>query len=342
MQEAAAAAPAPEVVPETPPEADLGALYDKLTSDETPKVEEPAEAAPNELVEGAEATETPVDTVKEVKEVIEAPSELPPEVREAWGDIAEGARDAITKSHREFNRMLSEQGRQLHGIKPIQDSLVKAVKELPHLADMKPDQVANQVFELAKVSAQFAQDPVKALMGYIDKHGLKEQMGQALAGHPLQGGETIQRLNNHIQTLERKIQQFEDPDFMRSQVSAITSEQSTMSEVTAFAKSAVHWGKVEDHLPHFVALERQMQPEASPQDVLKAAYEAAVSRFVPEARKASEEAISEASEPAQPDPEKTKAALKAKSVNVRSQPSTKTRTLSEREELAAVYDRMQD
>ena len=115
-------------------------------------------------------------------------------------------------------------------------------------------------------------------------------------------------------------------------------EASTMNEIQAFAQSAEHWAEVEGHLPQFVALERELQPDGSNADILKAAYEAAVSRFVPEANRASQEAA----QAVQVDPEKTKAARKAKSVNVRSQPSNKTRTLSEDEELAAVWDRAQD
>lgn len=328
MQEATAEALAPEVVPETSQEEDLGALYDTLNVEEVPEGEKPTETPPDEPVEGAE------EPVEALKEVIEAPSDLPKEIRDAWGNLDETTRDAIARSHRDFSRKLGEQGRMVQGIRPIFDATVRAAKELPHLADMKPEQIADQVFELAKVSAQFNADPVKALMGYIDKHGLKEQMGQALAGTPMQGGETIQRLTNHIQKLETKLQELGNPEYIRNQVTQVTTEQATVSEINEFAKSAEHWGAVEEHLPSFIALEQSMQPAGSPRDILKAAYEAAVSRFVPEASKAPEAAL----EAAQMDPEKTKAALKAKSVNLRSQPSGKTRTLTEEEELAAVWE----
>ena len=83
-----------------------------------------------------------------------------------------------------------------------------------------------------------------------------------------------------------------------------------------------------------------MQPQASATDILKAAYDAAVSRLVPEASKAQVEDAS-ATDAEQPDPEKTKAALKAKSVNVKSTPNGKQRVLSEDEALAATWDRLQ-
>lgn len=324
MQEAAVVeTPAPEVVQ---PEDDLGALYDKLTSeetvDETPEAETPEAPEPVEAVEEPQ-TETP-------------PSFLPREVRDSWGEMKPEAREALVESQQEMMRKLSEQGRLMSGIKPVQDSLVRAIREIPHLADMKPQDVADQVFELAKVSQQFAQDPVKALMGYIDKHNVREQMAQTLAGQPVQNGDTINRLNQHIAKLEQKISQFENPEYLQGQFQQFHTMTTLEDRIQNFAGSAEHWGAVEDHLPLFIQIEQSMHPDGSPADILKGAYEAAVSRLVPEASKAPETA-----QAVQSDPEKAKAALRAKSVNVRSQPTGKARTLSERDELAAVYDRMQ-
>ncbi len=343
MQEATAEALAPDTAQpviqepvETPTESsddDLGALYDTLSSDETPETED---VAPPSDDKPADEPEKPAETVQEV---IAPPSDLPKEVKDAWNDLPEDVREAVARSQRDYTQKLGDQGRLMTGLKPIQDSLVKAVKDLPALQDMTPAEVAEQAFALAKVSADFQTKPVETMMALIDKHGLKEQMQQALSGQAIQNGETIQRLNQTIEGLQRKVAQFENPEYIRNQVTAVTSEQATQSEVEKFASGAEHWGAVETQLPQFIALEQQMQPEASATDILKAAYEAAVSRLVPEASKAQLEVSAMDTE--QPDPEKTKAALKAKSVNVKSTPNGKQRVLTEDEALAATWDRLQ-
>lgn len=344
MQEATAEALAPDTAqpviqepanPTEAPEEDLGALYDTLNSDETPEAED---ATP---VVDDKPKEEPAGEPKEtLQEVIAAPSDLPKEVKDAWNDLPEGVRDAVARSQRDYTQKLADQGRLMTGLKPIQDSLVRAVKELPALEGMSPADVATQAFELAKVSANFQDKPVDTMMGLIEKHGIKEQMQQALAGETIQNGETIQRLNQTIDGLQRKVAQFENPEFIRNHVTAVTAEQATQSEVESFASGAEHWGAVEGQLPQFIALEQQMQPQASATDILKAAYDAAVSRLVPEASKAQVDDAS-ATDADQPDPEKTKAALKAKSVNVKSTPNGKQRVLSEDEALAATWDRLQ-
>ncbi|MGL5733352.1 MAG: hypothetical protein ACRCYS_00680, partial [Beijerinckiaceae bacterium] len=140
----------PVVTTEVEAEPDYGAVYDKLTA------EGPVEAES----EAVEAVEAP-DDVEAPAEAVEAPTDVPVALRKHWSAIPEEARDAVLSSQREMSRKLSDMGRQVQGIGPIRDVLVSAVKDLPALGNMKPEQVAQEVVSLAKISADFRTKPLE-------------------------------------------------------------------------------------------------------------------------------------------------------------------------------------
>lgn len=334
--EATAEALAPEQetvpVPEVQePSADdqMAAIWDKQNTSEA----EPE--TPSEPVEEAPAEEQPVEESK--AEAPPVPSDIPRQLKQHWNDLPEDARTSIEDFARETNRKLSDQGRMVQGIAPIRDALTEAVKDFPQMADMKPADIAKEVFDLAKVSASFQDKPVETMMGLIDKHGLREQMQAVLAGQPVR--DEVTPLKQELASLKRVLQKYDNPDYIRAQVTAVKTEQDTLSEVQQFAASADHWGDVEDKLPPYVEFMRaEMGQDASAKDVLEAAYDLAVSRIVPQQEKAPEPATDQVADIV--DPEKAQAALKAKSVNVRSKPST-PRALSEDEVLAQAWDKSQ-
>ena len=142
-------------------------------------------------------------------------------IKQHWDDIPETARTAILDSQREMGRKLADQGRQVQGIAPIRDVLTQAVKEIPALANMRPEEAAAQVFELAKLSNDFTSKPVETLMGYIQKHGIGEQMALALAGQPLTGDGP--NTAKEIQRLNREVSRLSDPEYMRSNFETFNS-----------------------------------------------------------------------------------------------------------------------
>lgn len=311
---------------------DLSALYDKLNApDEAETPDEPSA----EVAAESKPADEPESEPEEPK--AEIPSDIPRQFKEHWEKLTPEVRTAIEDHSRETNRKLGEQGRMMQGISPIRDALVEATRSFPQMADMKPADVAKEVFNLAKVSADFQTKPLETMMGLVRQHGLEKQLAQVLQGQPVQQDNTNQMLQ-HIRKLESKLSEATNPEYLRSQMESFTSERNIMSEVENFANTAEHWDKVEDYLPQFVALERQMQPNGSEKDILKAAYESAVSRFVPTEQKAPDEAAEQAARYS--DPEKTKAVLKAKSVNVTGKPG-KPRPLTEDELLSQTFDRAQ-
>lgn len=317
----------PVAPPQEPSERDeMDAIWEKHNKepDETTSQPEAEVEAESQPVEEPQA------------ETVEIPSDIPRQLKAHWDTLPEDARKDMQDFARETNRKLSEQGRLVQGISPIRDSLVEATQKFPHLADMRPQDVAKEVFQLAEISAQFQSKPVETLLGLAQKHGITEQLKQTLAGQPIQGNNELRELKQANEELRRKVARFEDPDYIRSQVTAVTSEQQTMTAVESFAKTAEHWDKVEDTLPQLIPAVQAKMPDASPQDVLQAAYDLAVRWVMPEDEKAPVEAAEQAAQVT--DPEKAKAVLKAKSVNVKGQPS-KPRQMSQREADEAIWDK---
>lgn len=346
--EAAAEALAPESVTPAAETPDLGTVWDKMQeapddspddsiqeAQEAPKPDDPKEPAPQESIE-AEVTADSQDGPK-----VEPPSALPRELKAHWSKIPEAARSEFQKVLKDWNDKLSDQGRQIQGIAPIRDELVSLVKDIPQYAGMRPAEVAADMRRFREnVIVPLESKPVETLLKVAQDKGVAEQLRAALGGEQPQGGQHTQQMMQTITQLQRKIAQLENPEYWSERVGQITQETTLQNEVTQFAENADHWSEVESHIPTVVPLIRaKMGESASARDVLEAAYNLAVSQFVPDAQKAPEPAaVDEAA--AQPDPEQAEKARKAKSVNVSGGPS-KPRKLSQRELLSQTFDRMQ-
>ena len=311
---------------------------DDIAETDEPDSDETAEDGEDEATEPDEDDETAEDE----KPAVEVPTDLPKSVRDAWGDIPEAAQGAILESHRKMGRQLAEQGRLVQGIKPIQDVLGRAVQDLPALANMRPEQVAQEVMQLAKISNDFSTKPVETMVSLIKQHKLEEPLRKLFAGQqPDQGSMANNQLQQEVQKLQRQLQQVSDPEYLRGQMEQFTSQSQVQTSVEAFSKSAEHWNLVEEHMPNAIQYVKASRPDASAQDALSAAYDLAVSQFVPEANKATQPGPADIKARPAADPEKTQAARKAKSVNIKSTATGTGRKLTEAEELSRAYDKMQ-
>lgn len=333
--EAAAPAPAPEVMTSGPAvttetteaEPDYGAVYDKLTADEPAEAPKEAKSEPEKAVDAPEGVDA-------APEAVDAPTDVPVALRKHWTALPEEAREAVLASQREMSRKLSDMGRQVQGISPIRDVLVSAVKELPALGNMKPEQVAQEVVQLAKISADFRSRPLETFLTLAKQHNMTDALRQALGGQPQAAQETA-TLQNEIRALKDQLSRAADPEFIREQVSAVTTQERVLSEVQAFASSVTNWGDVEPLMPEAIKLVRAIRPDASEKDTLRAAYETILNNR-PDLKAPAKAAVEAAP---QPDPERTQAAIQAKSVNVPARTSGKPRELTEEEAYSAVYDR---
>lgn len=322
-------------------EADLGALYDKMTAQGIEEAE-PAEPAPQPEPEQVAAEEAPPAEAEAAPEPapepVEVPTGLPADLRSHWAKVPAEAREAILKDRDGLQRKLSDMGRQVQGIAPVREALVEAVQRFPALSNMKPQDAAREIFQLAEISQQFAEKPVETMLGLVRKHGLEKAMAQALGGQPVtQDATQVNTLRTEIQRLQRQLAQVSDPEYLAEKVTQITTQRDVLNSVQKFAAEAEHWEAVEEHIPLYIpAVKAKLGNGASEKDILAAAYERAIQDFVPEA-KAPKPAAVEA--PAVPDPERVKAALNAKSVNVSGRSTGTRRVLTEAEELSMAYDR---
>lgn len=318
----------PAVASEVEAEPDYGAVYDKLTEEQPAESPKEAENAPEKAIDAPADVETP-------QEAADAPTDVPVALRKHWTALPEDAREAVLSSQREMSRKLSDMGRQVQGISPIRDVLVGAVKELPALANMRPEQVAQEVVQLAKISADFRSKPLETFLSLAKQHNMVDALKQALGGQPQAAQETAQ-LQGQIRALQEQLSRAADPEFIRQQVSAVATQERVLTEVQAFAAKQEHWAEVEPLLPQFIPAIREAMPGASEKDILERAYETALSLKRPDLKAPAKAAVEAAT---QPDPERTQAAIQAKSVNVPARTTGKPRELTEDEAYSAVYDR---
>lgn len=303
-------------------DAALSAAFDKAQGEDEPEQAIEPEVEPEQEPEAVEPAP-------------EAPSDLPKGLRDQWANVPEEARAALMDSHREMSRKLGDQGRLIQGLAPIQSAVMEAVKDMPFLADMQPGDVAREMMELAKAGQALNTKPVETVLALARRYNVENQIRAAFSGQPEQPDTSA--MMKKIAQLESQLKQATSPDYIREQVSSFTNETRVVDEVTNFAKSVEHWDKVEQHIPMLVpAVKAKLGESASTTDVLKLAYETAIGLYAPES-KAKAEVAPQATNA--PDPEKTEAALKAKSVNIPGKATGRTRALSEDEALAAAYDR---
>lgn len=316
---------------------ELSAVYDNMTEGGETEAKPEDDASPDQP-ENLEAEPVEDDVREEKPAAVEVPSGLPVELRKHWAEMPEGAREAVIHDREELHRRLSDMGRQVQGIAPIRDVLSNAIQQFPAMANMKPQEAAAQIFELAKVSNDFGTKPIETMMGLIKKHGMEQAISQALGGQQVSGdARSVAAMKGEIDKLNQTIRRLSDPSYLSDQISQITTQNAVLNSVNEFAATAEHWAEVESHVPAYIAVAKAKLGEgAAPRAVLELAYQKAVDDFV------------DAKAPAQPaveaqavnDPERTAKALKATSVNVTGKPTGKTRNLTEFEELSAVYDRL--
>lgn len=282
-------------------------------------------------VEATPEAEIEVEPEAEVHEPIEGPTHLSADLRKVWGDIPESARDLISNDHKAFSDRLATQGRQLTAIQPIADQVIEAAKTVPGMSDMTPAQIANDVFKMAQVQGQLNTNPVDTLLQVAHQYGALEGIKARLSGQqvPTQNTETSANIRRLEQENERLREQV-SPDAITGIVEQTLSQREIQNQINSFAAEKEHYAQVEDSLPLFIPAAQQILGEsASPSDVLARSYDMAINALGLKAEAA----------PAA-DPDRTQAAIKAKSVNVKSTSTGRSKPLTEREEMQAAYRRL--
>lgn len=340
------AMPAPEVQAESAPEMDLSSEMDAIWDRSQAENDETAPDTPAEPAPEPQATvdeETPSDVTEAPDEQkTQAPSELPLAIKENWDAIPQEARDAFLETQRDSNRKLSEQGRMMQGISPIRDVLTEAVKELPALAGMRPQDVAKEVMQLAKISNDFNSKPTETIMGLIKKHGLEQAVAQHFTGQPVtDGARNNVALQQEITQLKRQLSQIVDPEYMASQFDAFSTQKQAAAAIDDFSANKADWSEVEPHLPAAINFVRASSAaQLSDTDLLDRAYKLALSQIKPDAYKAEAEDAARKAAPTV-DPERSRKAQKAKSVNVTDRGTSKPKAMTEKQIMNEIWEKNQ-
>lgn len=340
-----------QIAEDTTPESnDAGDVYDRLMEgydedepEAEPEAESEAESDRDEkgrfkpkAVEAEEPEEKPEAEEKPEKpeaddKADEPPSHVPQAVKQHWASIPAEAREAISAAQKDASVRLAQAGRNEQALRPILNEVQRAHKSFPELANMTPDQIARDVFEMANTRANLIKDPVGTLLKVAQQTGkigeLAARLGQKDAG----GVEKI-KLEQRIAELEARAAKAADPIQFKEIVDNALSERETNGLIAKFASAHEHWEAVEPLLPAFVQAIQQEGSHTSAEDVLSAAYDMALT-----AKGLRAKVADPATAPAKPNPQRTEAAIRAKSVNVASS-SGRPKPLSEREAMASAYD----
>lgn len=308
----------------------LAAVWDSMTADgveeaEAPETEEATEDAPVEAQE-PEPEAAPV----------EPPSDLPASIKAKWADMPAEAQEAVLSSHRDLSRKLADQGRVVSAAKPIYDVLVQAAQEIPTIRDMTPQQIAQDVFQMARIQAQMGNDPVKTLVGIAAQYGATEGLRAALGGQAApEAAQTNMALVQEVRQLRAQLQQVATPAAIEARVQETITGKEVERMVMDYATSKPFWNDAEPIIAQMIPLAQQkLGEQASRKDILDAAYDMAI-HADPALR---EKVAAAAKAPVQPDPARLAAQMKAKSVNVASRPG-QGKPLTEDQALAAVWDK---
>lgn len=296
--------------------------------------ESSADDAPEDAA--ADLADVPADATAASGE--SAPSYLPLDVRKEWGNIPETARSAIAKAQLEMSTKLGEMGRRAQAFEPVAAAVTKAAQQFPEMMKQTPAQIAADVFDLAHTRANLFRDPVNTIMKVAEQMGVLDKVaaqfgGQVPAAQAPAVSAEIAQLRQQNARMQAQLQQFGNPDTMRQVVSQEMASREAMQVVQTFAAGREHWAAVEHLVPKFIpAAQETASPGDSTSDILQAAYEMAVHRS---GLKATAPAVKT---PAQPDPRRAEAVIRAKGTNVNSRPGA-GQPMSEIDALRLAYNR---
>lgn len=339
----------PVVVDDT---AEMGAAWDRLMVQngadrgEDGKFVSPdaqgAEPAPVDAgSSGGEDGAGAVDASSTVVATVPAPAHLPQALKNEWEKMPEAARNEVAKLTGEWDRKFGELGKQYQAVKPLGDMMSGLKGQFPeYFGNRDINQIAQGAAELAVVQAKLDKDPVGTLLQVMDVYKVTDAMRAALNGQqPTQESHVINQLQQTIRGLQQKLEEVGNPAFIEQHVSKVMGARDTQNLVTELATGKEFYADVEASLPAFIGMAWQRLGEsASRKEVFDLAYDMAVN--ADPAVRAKAKASEAKATVAKSDPQRTEAAKKAASINVKSSSSGKERPLTFEESAGAAYDRL--
>lgn len=265
-------------------------------------------------------------------------------VKGAWEKTPAEVRAFVAAREQELQGRLSDHGRQLSTFKPLQEVLEKNGKYFDPATGAKIDgkvvTPAQAVEYLFNVQRDMDANPVQTIMAIVDRYGIRDKIA-ATFGQTVQQGES--ELRQEIAGLKQMLASVGNPANLDDRINQKFQERDQQStaaeELTRLSADKPLYSEIPetDMVESIHKARRKLGEAASKEAVFNLAYDMAV-HADPDLR-AKAAAAPKAAAPK--DAGKVEAAKRAVGVNIPSTQSGKGRTLTEDEELAAVFDRNQ-
>lgn len=258
---------------------------------------------------------------------------------DAWKALPPEHQAKVKAHFDDLHRRMSDQGRQLAGVKPIADHIAQATQALPIFKGMSPEQVSQKALELAAVAVDLKRDPVNTLIQVAQSTGQLQALAARLSGQQMpEGHQQISTLEQEVISLKRQLAAVSDPNQIETTVSRVFERNTAQDTINQFAADPANslWPVLEPHLPKYIAEVKEADPALSAKDTLRKAYDKAVEAFP--ALKAERDAAAKQAA-ADADAKRAESAKRASSINLKSTSTGKERMLTELEALGSAYDR---
>lgn len=266
-------------------------------------------------------------------------------VKGAWEKTPAEIRAFVAAREQELQQRLSDHGRQMSAVKPVQEAIDKFARYFDPKTGRKMQDgsvvtPAKAIEHLFQAQANLDAAPVESIMAIIDMYGVRDRIASAF-GQSVQKGES--ELRQEIAGLKQMLASVHNPasidDRINQKLQERTDQQSAAEELTRLSADKPLYSDIPevDMVEAIHKARRKLGDAASKEAVFNLAYDMAVYAD-PDLRAKAAAAKPAAATNGQA---KVEAAKRAAGVNIPSTTSGKGRTLTEEEELAAVYDRNQ-
>jgi hypothetical protein len=334
----------------------LAAAFDRMTQEDSSQEEQSQRvrdeqgrfvAKQEDPVEGGEGHE---DEAAKPSTPAAENSALPSILRglsqEDVAALPESMRSYLTEKGRQWEAKQNELGQQLASARPILDTISQYRQNFEGLKhpDGRPVSEADAVNYLFSAQQAMNENPLQTLMQFADEFGVVEQLKAALNG---QGGsqdspegDVTRALLEKIAGLESALARMSDPASIDQRISSKLEQhqetQAVQNTISRFAEQKPLFNEIPEETMAFAINQAwsRLGSEASHEQVLETAYDMSVN-MIPELRMKAA-AVKPAADTRRVDRQK-----KANGVNVTSTSTGKDRPLTEDEELAQVWEKVQ-
>lgn len=264
--------PSEEVAHDSEPslQDELSAAFDRANSEDSDEQSEEKGQQPTL----SEAKEQEPEPEKPATPAIDAPHSWPAEMKSKFGDLPSDVQQYIAQREQETHGQISKLGQIVSEFKPVA-SILESNLDVLEANGATANQALTAFFN---VQRGLDSNPSETLQRLAHAYGV--DLWEMAAGadenpQPQQPSLEVQNLQRHVQQLTDKLTAFEQAAQAQAEQEQASRAQQMESIVDAFVTNNADANAVEAEIVAIIPSIVQQHPNASPQDVLAKAYEAA-------------------------------------------------------------------